>query len=119
MTMPGLEVIANNDSMIETSAPPFESYFNGMDQNDNFMDNNNALYTKFLEEFKRSFYKHEEPRTVILVALYVPIFLMAFFGNIMVLFVVLPNRHMRNVTNFFLVNLAVADLTGMHTFSFN
>ena len=114
MTMPGMEAIATNNSIVEATVQPFETYFDGIDINDIFMD---PLYKKIMEEFKRSNYKHKEPRTVILVTLYIPIFLMAFFGNIMVLFVVLPNRHMRNVTNFFLVNLAVADLTGRQFFS--
>ena len=71
-----------------------------------------SVYSKLYENFRSTLYKHKEVGTVILVALYVPVFLMAFFGNLMVLLVVLPNRHMRNVTNFFIVNLAVADLTG-------
>ena len=70
------------------------------------------VYSKLYENFKSTLYKHKEVGTVILVILYVPVFLMAFIGNLMVLLVVLPNRHMRNVTNFFIVNLAVADLTG-------
>ena len=71
-----------------------------------------SVYSKLYENFRSTLYKHKEVGTVILVVLYVPVFLMAFFGNLMVLLVVLPNRHMRNVTNFFIVNLAVADLTG-------
>ena len=71
-----------------------------------------SAYSKLLENFRSTLYKHKEIETVILVVLYVPVFLMAFFGNLMVLLVILPNRHMRNVTNFFIVNLAVADLTG-------
>ena len=71
-----------------------------------------TVYTKLLEEFRSKQYKHREVGTVVLAVLYVPVFPVAFFGNLMVLLVVLPNRHMRNVTNFFIVNLAVADLTG-------
>ena len=71
-----------------------------------------SVYSQLYENFRSTLFKHKEVGTVILVVLYVPVFLMAFFGNLMVLLVVLPNRHMRNVTNFFIVNLAVADLTG-------
>lgn len=73
---------------------------------------NNSAYSKLLEDFLSKLSGHEDVGTVILVVVYIPVFLMAFFGNLMVLLVVLPNRHMRNVTNFFIVNLAIADLTG-------
>lgn len=92
-----------------------EAFGNGTDWNtlnSFFMQENDYLYTKILDEFKRSQSTHKEGKTIALLTLYAPIFFMAFVGNVMVLFVVLPNRHMRNVTNFFLVNLAVADLTG-------
>ena len=38
------------------------------------------------------------------------IFLFALFGNIVVVAVVLRNRRMHNLTNLFIVNLAVADI---------
>ena len=112
-----MEIIATNDTALETSSRSFDNDFNGIDESDieRILEDSDPLHTKLLEqfvEFKRSFYRHKEPGSVLLITLYIPVFLMAFFGNIMVLFAVLPNRHMRNVTNFFLVNLAAADLTG-------
>ncbi len=103
-----MEVLATYDSLLETSSPlqHFKNYTNFT----NFAHLD--LYSKYLEEFKRNLTRHAEAQTVVLLMLYAPVFLLAFFGNVMVLVVVLPNRHMRNVTNFFLVNLAVADLTG-------
>lgn len=107
-----MEVLATYDSLLETSSETnFSAAGIGDDEIRRLMDNN-YLYTKIVEDFKREALRHHEPTTVILLTLYIPVFLMAFVGNIMVLFVVLPHRHMRNVTNFFLVNLAVADLTG-------
>lgn len=41
---------------------------------------------------------------------YVLIFLLCMVGNALVCFVVLRNRHMRTVTNMFILNLAVSDL---------
>lgn len=41
---------------------------------------------------------------------YTIIFLSGVIGNILVIFVVLRNKDMRNPTNYFLVNLSVADL---------
>ena len=112
-----MEIIATNGTALETSSRHYDNFLNGFDKSDidAMYEDSDPLHTKLLEqliEFKQSFYRHKKPGSVLLVTLYIPVFLMAFFGNVMVLFVVLPNRHMRNVTNFFLVNLAVADLTG-------
>lgn len=41
---------------------------------------------------------------------YVLIFLLCMVGNALVCFIVLRNRHMRTVTNMFILNLAVSDL---------
>lgn len=41
---------------------------------------------------------------------YVLIFLLCMVGNALVCFTVLRNRHMRTVTNMFILNLAVSDL---------
>lgn len=41
---------------------------------------------------------------------YVLIFLLCMVGNALVCFIVLKNRHMRTVTNMFILNLAVSDL---------
>ncbi|KAK8765821.1 hypothetical protein V5799_031577 [Amblyomma americanum] len=47
---------------------------------------------------------------VILVVAYTLVFCCCFFGNLLVICVVIMNRRMRTTTNFFLTNLAVADL---------
>ncbi|ELT88344.1 hypothetical protein CAPTEDRAFT_89772 [Capitella teleta] len=44
------------------------------------------------------------------IILYSIVFICAFIGNILVITVVLKHRRMRTITNFFLANLAVADL---------
>ncbi|KAK2157162.1 hypothetical protein LSH36_196g01022 [Paralvinella palmiformis] len=68
-----------------------------------------------LREFRNNLFSYADTKTIVLICLYVPIFGTALVGNILVLMVVLPNRHMRNVTNCFIVNLAVADLLGKFT----
>jgi hypothetical protein len=50
--------------------------------------------------------------SVVLVALYVPVFLLGIAGNSSLVILVLSKRQLRNVTNFYLMNLAFADLAG-------
>ena len=50
------------------------------------------------------------PFRAILIATYGPIFLIGTMGNLLVIYVIAHNRSMQTVTNFFLANLAVADL---------
>ncbi|KAI8521119.1 Neuropeptide FF receptor 2 [Branchiostoma belcheri] len=56
--------------------------------------------------------KHKQSAAVIAVfaLAYLSIFLLCVVGNVLVLLVVALNRNMRTVTNFFLANLAAADL---------
>lgn len=56
---------------------------------------------------------HRQPMTIILICFYVPVLVLAFVGNVLVLLVVLGNKAMRNATNYFLVNLALSDLLGI------
>ena len=53
---------------------------------------------------------HEEFTIVLLCFVYGLIFIIALIGNSLVICVVLKNPGMRNVTNVFIVNLAVADI---------
>ncbi|XP_063988800.1 trissin receptor-like isoform X2 [Diachasmimorpha longicaudata] len=47
---------------------------------------------------------------VIFITLYSVVFFFCFFGNLLVILVVMYSRRMRGITNFFLANLALADL---------
>ncbi|KAI5944242.1 Neuropeptide FF receptor 1 [Manis javanica] len=57
-----------------------------------------------------SYYQHSLPVATMFIVAYMLIFLLCMVGNALVCFVVLKNRHMRTVTNMFLLNLAVSDL---------
>ncbi|XP_038057627.1 pyrokinin-1 receptor-like [Patiria miniata] len=46
----------------------------------------------------------------ILIATFVPVFVISLTGNLLVIYVIVRNRSMHTVTNFFLLNLAVSDL---------
>lgn len=49
-------------------------------------------------------------KNIVLVTLYVPLLVLAAVANILVIIVVVRYHYMRSVTNYFLVNLSVADL---------
>ncbi|XP_055969351.1 neuropeptide FF receptor 1 [Sorex fumeus] len=57
-----------------------------------------------------SYFQHSFPVAATLVTAYALIFLLCMVGNTLVCCVVLRNRHMRTVTNMFILNLAVSDL---------
>ncbi|GAB1295160.1 Neuropeptide FF receptor 1 [Apodemus speciosus] len=57
-----------------------------------------------------SYYQHSSPVAAMFIAAYALIFLLCMVGNALVCFIVLKNRHMRTVTNMFILNLAVSDL---------
>ncbi|CAG9854548.1 unnamed protein product [Phyllotreta striolata] len=46
----------------------------------------------------------------VLIVLYIPVFIAALIANVTVIAIVLKNRYMRRINNYFLVNLSVADL---------
>nr|XP_008506303.1 PREDICTED: neuropeptide FF receptor 1 [Equus przewalskii] len=57
-----------------------------------------------------SYYQHSSPVAAMFIVAYVLIFLLCMVGNALVCFIVLKNRHMRTITNMFILNLAVSDL---------
>ncbi len=68
------------------------------------------LTDKMIDEIKNSFFMYKETATIVLVAIYCLTFVMGLIGNVLVIHIFASNRHMRTVTNSFLVNLAVCDL---------
>ena len=75
-----------------------------------FKDFNNMHDSHTLTE---SFFEYHMPEKIVLLAIYSTLFLMALIGNVLVLVMVCINkRFRRNIANFFLVNLAIADLLG-------
>ncbi|KAI8787165.1 gastrin/cholecystokinin type B receptor [Biomphalaria glabrata] len=61
--------------------------------------------------------EHPRINTIVILLVYVPVFLLAFFGNLIVLLVILTDSRMRKSTaNYFLVNLAVTDLLGKYSY---
>ncbi|NXL67824.1 NPFF2 protein, partial [Chordeiles acutipennis] len=56
------------------------------------------------------FYLHQPSVAAVFIVSYLLIFLLCMVGNGVVCFIVLRSKHMRTVTNFFILNLAVSDL---------
>ncbi|XP_019389822.1 PREDICTED: neuropeptide FF receptor 2 [Crocodylus porosus] len=56
------------------------------------------------------FYLHQPPVAAVFIISYLLIFLLCMVGNGVVCFIVLRSKHMRTVTNLFILNLAVSDL---------
>ncbi|NXG73873.1 NPFF2 protein, partial [Baryphthengus martii] len=56
------------------------------------------------------FYLHQPSMAAVFIVSYLLIFLLCMVGNGVVCFIVLRSKHMRTVTNLFILNLAVSDL---------
>lgn len=65
-------------------------------------------YDFIIAEFRERIYPR--PYEWPLIIAYIIIFLLALLGNTLVCVAVLRNDHMRTVTNYYIVNLAVADI---------
>ncbi|TRY80220.1 hypothetical protein DNTS_032310, partial [Danionella cerebrum] len=57
-----------------------------------------------------AYFQHSLPMALLFTLAYLFIFLLCLMGNCLVCVIVLRNRHMRTVTNFFILNLALSDL---------
>ncbi|XP_043269510.1 QRFP-like peptide receptor isoform X2 [Venturia canescens] len=76
-------------------------------QNTTDIDRVFAVLTKKMDLFYNDI---GMPPNYRLVALYVPIVAISIIANVLVIIVVLKNQHMRSTTNYFVINLSVADL---------
>ncbi|CAH2301449.1 neuropeptide FF receptor 2 [Pelobates cultripes] len=56
------------------------------------------------------YYLHHTPVAAVFIISYLLIFILCMLGNGVVCFIVLSSKHMRTVTNLFILNLAVSDL---------
>lgn len=79
--------------------------------------NKNLISTDLPELFNSSLNSNDtipvirEPMIQLLFSLvYITIFVLGVFGNVLVCYVVFHNKHMHTVTNFFITNLALSDI---------
>jgi len=77
------------------------------------MSSSNSSSTDCAEEISFSFsyvdYTQSDIVRYVFVVLYVVVIVFSLFGNAIVILTVARNRHMRTVTNFYVVNLATCD----------
>ncbi|XP_044007240.1 QRFP-like peptide receptor [Aphidius gifuensis] len=72
---------------------------------------NDSLEFEKMSELLNNFYNDMGHKAdYVLIVLYVSIMLLALIANIMVILVVIKYQYMRSVTNYFVVNLSIADL---------
>lgn len=65
---------------------------------------------KIAESMREELKGYKEPLTIALIVLYSIVFFVGLLGNIFVIITVFHYKHMRTLTNVFLVNLAISDL---------
>lgn len=95
----------------ETSTSVADGVYDGGMQEDEIENQMRQI----LEEYKAQLLTVHEPRSAVLIGIYIPLFIASLVGNIFVLGIVLPFRRMRNVTHCFIVNLAISDLLRQYT----
>jgi hypothetical protein len=95
------------------------SSFNGLDINDNenyltingiFNETNNGTNNLSIEQLRERWYRHSVAMSIVYFVAYCLVFVVGLIGNSFVIAVVYRSPRMRTVTNFFIVNLAVADV---------
>ncbi|XP_034256149.1 QRFP-like peptide receptor [Thrips palmi] len=101
--------MADNATLLEWLAAPTAATMNASNGTGD-VDLDPAQVQVFIEDFKKRQNLYTETSHIVLIACYVPLFLVALFANCLVIFVVFKYHYMRSVTNYFLVNLSFADL---------
>lgn len=95
---------------IESKQPNDRKYSNAQmstEENVSFLSNGSD---KTVPDDSSRLYEIPVSLTVLLSVLYTSVSLIAVFGNLMVFYIVLISKRMRNVTNLFIANLALADI---------
>lgn len=73
---------------------------------------NQTIVRDLLENHLLGHFKREESVAFGLVVLYIPAFLAGLLGNGFLTVIILSKQRLRNITNLFLCNLTIADLSG-------
>uniref|UniRef100_A0A8D0BY50 Orexin receptor type 2 n=1 Tax=Salvator merianae TaxID=96440 RepID=A0A8D0BY50_SALMN len=100
-------------TQVEESSSSFENGSSHTDLNGTQEPDGNPSMDYDEEEFLQYLwreYLHPKDYEWVLIAGYIIVFLVALIGNILVCVAVWKNHHMRTVTNYFIVNLSLADV---------
>lgn len=73
---------------------------------------NHTVLRTLIENHLLGHFELESSVAYVLVVLYIPAFLVGLLGNGILTLIIVSKRHLRNLTNLFLCNLALADLSG-------
>ncbi|XP_011505761.1 PREDICTED: orexin receptor type 2-like [Ceratosolen solmsi marchali] len=92
----GEEIISNNEDYLT---------INGI-----FNETNNVTNNLSVEQVRERWYRHSVAMSIVYFVAYCLVFVVGLIGNSFVIAVVYRSPRMRTVTNFFIVNLAVADV---------
>ena len=84
-------------------------HFAALKEEDDMSINNTSNVLNVSNQDER-LYEIPTSITILLIILYTSVILIAIFGNLMVFYIVLVSKRMRNVTNLFIANLALADI---------
>ena len=102
------EYVAYNTSIIQAEMPPYSI----MEEDDPLSQ---TVFNMSWIPYRGHLKVIETWEVTVKVVMYVIVILLAVFGNFVVMIIVWRNKRLRTTTNYYLVNLAVADL--MVTFS--
>ena len=86
------------------------AFYNSNISRFSFISYNFTDVNSILQDFKDGLYTLNSVPTIVLVCLYVPVFLVALFGNILIILSVTGDSAANRPRNYFLLNLALADL---------
>lgn len=102
-----------NNYFPNTPLPNADYFYN----NNNNLNYNQSIYSSSssssssaMGDFPEMYYRHSMSMTVVYCIAYIFVFIVGLIGNSFVILVVLRAPRMKTVTNFFIVNLALADI---------
>lgn len=90
----------------------FANIFNNSNSSAYNFTLNQTLFKNMLKDHLLGNIHQKESVAIGLVVLYIPAFIAGLLGNGFLTVVILSKRRLRNLTNIFLCNLAIADLSG-------
>lgn len=108
--MESLQNLSLSEDMLSHLSIGLHSVDTFYNESDSFAHYNDFDFEKIAESMREELKGYKEPLTIVLIFLYSIVFFVGLLGNIFVIITVFHYKHMRTLTNVFLVNLAISDL---------